>query len=133
MLSFSATTRIFLCREPVDFRKAHDGLCTIVRDGFRDDPFTGDVFVFFNKVRDRIKLLLWDRNGFWLMYKRLERGTFPFDVRGDGARIEISRAQLTMVLEGIDGRSVKYSSHYRSSVAIIRRGTADGSHAQSSG
>lgn len=119
MLSIPATTRIFLCREPVDFRKAHDGLCAIVRDGFKDDPFAGDVFTFFNKARDRIKLLVWDRNGFWLFYKRLERGTFPFDIRGHGNRIEISRAQLTMILEGIDGRSVKFSSHYTPSVDIM--------------
>ena len=119
MLSISATTRIFLCREPVDFRKAHDGLCAIIRDGFEDDPFSGDVFAFFNRARDRIKLLVWDRNGFWLFYKRLERGTFPLDVRGHGERIEISRAQLTMILEGIDGRSVRISSHYTPSVDII--------------
>jgi transposase len=132
MLSLAAATRIFLCREPVDFRKAHDGLCTIVRDGFGDDPFAGDVFAFYNKARDRIKLLVWDRNGFWLSYKRLERGTFPVDVSGCGARIEISRAQLAMLLEGIDGRSVKISSHYTPSVDIMHRGIADGAHARSS-
>lgn len=132
MLSVAATTRIFLCRSPVDFRKAHDGLCTIVRDGFHDDPFSGDIFIFFNKARDRIKLLVWDRNGFWLLYKRLERGTFPFDVRGDGTRVEISRAQLAMILEGIDGRSVKFSSHYTPSVGIMRRGAGDGSRARPS-
>jgi transposase len=119
VLSIPAATRIFLCREPVDFRKAHDGLCAIIRDGFEDDPFSGDVFAFFNKARDRIKLLVWDRNGFWLFYKRLERGTFPLDVRGHGKRMEISRAQLTMILEGIDGRSVRISSHYTPSVDII--------------
>ena len=132
MLSVSATTRIFLCRTPVDVRKAHDGLCAIVRDGFGDDPFSGDVFAFFNKARDRIKLLLWDRNGFWLMYKRLERGTFPFDVRGEDDRIEITRAQLTMILEGIDARSVKWSSHYTPSVAIMRRDVVDGARARPS-
>jgi transposase len=132
VLSSAATTRIFLCRTPVDFRRAHDGLCAIVRDQFGDDPFSGDVFTFFNKARDRIKLLVWDRNGFWLMYKRLERGTFPFDVQGEGDRIEIRRAQLTMILEGIDARSVKWSSHYTPSVAIMQRGVVDGSHARAS-
>jgi transposase len=131
MLSVGATARVFLCREPVDFRKAHDGLCTIVRDGFGDDPFSGDVFTFYNKARDRIKLLIWDRNGFWLFYKRLERGTFPLDVRGRGARIEIGRAQLAMLLEGIDGRSAKYSSHYAPTVDMMRRVT-HGAHTRSS-
>ena len=114
---------------PVDFRKAHDGLCTIIRDGFGDDPFSGAVFAFHNRARDRIKLLVWDRNGFWLFYKRLERGTFPFDVRGRGRRVELSRAQLSMILEGIDGRSVRMSSHYTSTFAIKRRDEAHGSHA----
>jgi transposase len=131
MLSVGSTTRIFLCREPVDFRKAHDGLCTIVRDSFGDDPFSGDVFTFFNKAHDRIKLLVWDRNGFWLFYKRLERGTFPFDVRGRSARVEISRVQLAMLLEGIDGRSAKPSSHYAPTVDMMQRVT-HGSHARSS-
>ena len=132
MLSVTGTARVFLSRAPVDFRKAHDGLCALVRDEFRDDPFSGDVFVFFNKARDRIKLLLWDRNGFWLLYKRLERGTFPFDVRGAGARVEISRAQLSMILEGIDGRSAKISSHFSTPFAIRSRGATDGSHARPS-
>jgi transposase len=121
MLSLGGTNHVYLCRTPVDFRKAHDGLCALVRNGFGDDPFSGDVFVFFNKARDRIKLLLWDRNGFWLLYKRLERGRFPFDVRGDGARIEISRAQLSMILEGIDSRSAKVSSHFSTPVVIRSR------------
>jgi transposase len=132
MLSITGTARVFLCRASVDFRKAHDGLCALVRDEFRDDPFCGDVFVFFNKARDRIKLLLWDRNGFWLLYKRLERGRFPFDVRGTGARVEISRAQLSMILEGIDGRSAKISSHFSTPFAIRSRGVTDGSHARPS-
>ena len=132
MLNVTGSTRLFLCRTPVDFRKAHDGLCAIVRNKFEDDPFTGDVFVFFNKARDRIKLLLWDRNGFWLLYKRLERGSFPFDVRGDSARVEISRAQLSMILEGIDGRSAKFASHFSARVAIRSRGVDDGASARTS-
>ena len=79
MLSLGGSHRVFLCRAAVDFRKAHDGLCAVVRDTFQDDPFSGDVFVFHNVAKDRVKLLLWDRNGFWLLYKRLEKGTFPFN------------------------------------------------------
>jgi transposase len=94
VLSLPGTLRILVCRKGVDFRKAHDGLCAVVRDSFGDDPFSGSVFVFFNKARDRVKLLVWDGNGFWLFYKRLERGTFRFDLRGTGARVEIRRAEL---------------------------------------
>jgi transposase len=121
LLSLAGTSRIFLCRSGVDFRKAHDGLCGLVRDQFREDPFSGDLFVFFNKARDRIKLLLWDRNGFWLLYKRLEKGRFQFDIRGEGSRIEIQRAQLSMILEGIDWKSAKISSHFSTSLAIKGR------------
>ncbi len=112
MLSLGGTHRVFLCAKPVDFRRAHDGLCALVRDQFHDDPFSGDVFVFHNGAKDRVKLLLWDRNGFWLLYKRLEKGTFPFDVRGESARVEIDRAQLSMLLDGLEWREAKKVSHF---------------------
>jgi transposase len=121
LLSLGGNHRVFLCVKPVDFRKAHDGLCALVRDTFQDDPFSGDVFVFHNGAKDRVKLLLWDRNGFWLMYKRLEQGTFPFDVRGDGTRVEIDRAQLSMLLEGIEWKNAKKSSHYTKTLDIKKR------------
>lgn len=121
MLSLGGDHRVYLCRRAVDFRKAHDGLCAVVRNEFGDDPFRGDVFVFFNAARDRIKLLLWDRNGFWLLYKRLERGTFPFTVGGEGTRVEIERAQLAMLLEGMEWKNVKKSLHFTSAVRIQDR------------
>ena len=121
MLSLGGSHRVFLCRAPVDFRKAHDGLCAVVRDTFGDDPFSGDVFVFHNGAKDRIKLLLWDRNGFWLLYKRLEKGTFPFDVRGAESRVEIDRAQLSMLLDGIEWNSARKSSHFTSRFDIQKR------------
>lgn len=125
MLSLAGAARIYLCRTPVDFRKAHDGLCALVRDQFRDDPFSGDVFVFHNGARDRVKLLVWDRNGFWLLYKRLEKGTFPFGVAGEEVRVEIDRAQLAMLLDGIEWKSAKRSSRFASVFVIKGRdGTA---------
>jgi transposase len=76
MLSVPSAISIFLARDSVDFRKSHDGLLAIVRDQFGDDPMEGSLFVFLNRRRDRVKLLQWDRDGFWLHYKRLESGTF---------------------------------------------------------
>lgn len=102
MLSLPASIRIFVSRDAVDFRKAHDGLLAVIRDAFGDDPFDGSLFVFLNRRRDRVKLLQWDRDGFWLHYKRLEQGTFKIDVRGDALRCEVNRAQLAMLIEGID-------------------------------
>jgi transposase len=102
MLSLPSAIRIFVARDAVDFRKAHDGLLAVIRDAFGDDPFDGSLFVFLNRSRDRVKLLQWDRDGFWLHYKRLEQGTFKLDVKPDASRGEISRAQLSMLIEGID-------------------------------
>jgi transposase len=118
MLSLPSSVRIFLAREPVDFRKAHDGLHAIVREQFGDDPLSGHVFVFLNKRADRVKLLVWDRNGFWLFYKRLERGTFHASAKGDGARVEVSRAELMMLLEGIDLNQGKMRRHFAEGVYI---------------
>ena len=126
MLSLGGTHRVFLCRHAVDFRKAHDGLCALVRDEFGDDPFSGDVFVFHNRAKDRVKLLLWDRNGFWLLYKRLEQGTFPFEAGGEGQRVEIERARLAMILEGMEWQRTRKSSHYTNRFDIQKRdGTRD--------
>jgi transposase len=101
MLSLPASIRIFVARDAVDFRKAHDGLLAVIRDTFEDDPFDGSLFVFLNSRRDRVKLLQWDRDGFWLHYKRLEQGTFKIET-GDAPRCEVNRAQLAMLIEGID-------------------------------
>ena len=67
MLSLSGQQAIFACTTPVDFRKQHDGLVALAREQLETDPFDGSVCVFFNKRRDRIKLLLWDGNGFWVL------------------------------------------------------------------
>ncbi len=102
MLSFPASIRVFIAREAVDFRKAHDGLVAIIRDQFGDDPFDGSVFVFLNRRRDRVKVVHWDRDGLWLHYKRLERGRFSIALDGDAERVEVARPQLSMLLDGID-------------------------------
>ncbi len=122
MLSFADATSIYVSREPVDFRKAHDGLSQIVRDHFGGDPLSGDVFVFTNKRRDRIKLLLWDRNGLWLFYKRLEQGTLPrFGLRGNAPRVKVKRAWLAMLLDGLEPFSAKVHSHHVDRVRIKAR------------
>jgi transposase len=125
MLSLPSSVRIFLARMPVDFRKAHDGLHAIVREEFGDDPLSGHVFVFLNRRVDRVKLLVWDRNGFWLLYKRLERGTFRRPGGGEGARVEVSRAELMMLLEGIDLKHGKMRRHFADGVYVEERGRRD--------
>ena len=124
MLSLPSSVRIFAAREAVDFRKGFDGLTAVVRDGFQDDPFAGHFFLFFNRRRDRVKILWWDRNGFWLFYKRLERGTFE-RIEASGSRVEIDRARLAMLLEGIDAKRSKFREHFVREVRIPSRGARD--------
>lgn len=121
MLTFPSRVRIFAATSHVDFRRGIDGLLALVRDGFGDDAFGGDLFVFFNRRRDRVKVLLWDRNGFWLHMKRLERGVFERLPEGGEKRVEIDRAKMAMLLEGIDTKSTKFRRHFARDVRIEGR------------
>ena len=126
MLSLPSQVSIYACTSPVDFRKQHDGLVAIVRSEMGANALDGSLFAFFNRRRDRIKLLLWDRNGFWLFYKRLERGTFE-RLRDVGSeRLRITRAELSMLLDGIDVSMSKKRKHFAEEVSIVRRGRRDG-------
>src|SRR3954471_11798916 len=101
MLSLASTLRIFLAGEPADMRKGLDGVGQLVRDRIDQDPLSGHLFVFRNRRRDRVKILYWDRDGFALWYKRLEKGTFRFP-EAKGGRVEVTPAEMAAVLEGID-------------------------------
>jgi transposase len=103
MLTLPRSVRIVLATEPVDMRRGHDGLCAIVRNQWRLDPFAGHLFVFLGKRADRVKCLFWDRGGFVLYYKRLERCRFKLPkVEPGAARIDLDAVQLSMLLDGID-------------------------------
>jgi hypothetical protein len=125
MLSLGHTQRVFAARRPVDFRLGFDGLCAIARDVLGRDPLGGHAFVFFNRRRDRTKILVFDRNGFWLHYKRLERGTFEVleHVDGDVADIEIDERKLRLLLDGIDLKNVKFRRHFKHALRIGERAT----------
>lgn len=87
MLTLSPTIRIYLCIRPADFRSGMDRLSCLARDRASEDPLNGHLFVFRNRRGDRLKILYWDRNGYALWYKRLERGRFRFpDAAGAEAR-----------------------------------------------
>jgi transposase len=108
MLSLPPTVRIWLAAEPVDLRKSFDGLAALVREGLRGDPLSGDVFVFRNKAGDRIKLLVWEEDGYAIWSKRLEAGRYRFPRPPESQpRVEVRAADLIMLLEGIDLSSVK--------------------------
>ena len=100
MFTITAATRIYLYRSPCDMRKSFDGLCGIVRSELKTDPLSGSLFVFCNRRHNLVKILYWERDGFVIFYKRLERGTFtlPDKHSADGL---IDRRQLSMLMEGI--------------------------------
>ncbi|WP_020481780.1 IS66 family insertion sequence element accessory protein TnpB [Methylomonas sp. MK1] len=100
MFRFDPGLKVYLHREPVDGRKAINGLALLVEQGLSLNPFESAVFVFSNRRRDRIKLLAWDRNGFWLMIKRLEADRFRWPKQE--ALMVLSVEQLHWLLEGID-------------------------------
>lgn len=97
MLSLPSSVRIFVARGPTDLRKSFDSLCALVGQVLHQDPFSGHLFVFFNRRRDRVKMLVWERGGFWLHYKRLELGSF-----GDAESSEVSARELFCLLEGLE-------------------------------
>jgi transposase len=103
MLGFPPSVRIYFAVEPLDMRKGIDGLRAEVEATLRKDAFEGHLFVFVGKRRDRVKILFWDRNGFVLYMKRLERGRFQLPaVDAKRRQVEMEPAQLGMLLDGID-------------------------------
>ena len=130
MLSISRTTRVFLATEPTDMRKGFDGLFALVENVIREDPFSGHLFVFRNRRRDRLKVLWWDADGLAIFYKRLERGNYQFPTDSvvsksgttlsgatksgtTSSRCEIRSDELSLLLAGIDLGSVKRRRRYQ--------------------
>ena len=117
MFKLSPSVRIFVCTRPVDSQRSFDGLFALVQSMIHEDPFSGHLFLFRSRRSDFIKVLWWDLDGFAIFAKHLEVGTFRFpDVRfvdGEYEPIEIERADLLMLLEGIDTDSVKRLKRYR--------------------
>lgn len=111
MLNFSAQQRYFLFRTATDMRKGANGLSGLVRRYCSHDLLSGDVFVFLNRRRDRIKVLVWDRNGFVVWYKVLEQGTFELPL-GENDTLELCWTDLQLLLEGIEIKSAKRRKRY---------------------
>jgi transposase len=90
---------VYLCIEPVDFRKAIQGLSLLVEQALELNPFEATLFVFINRRRDKIKILYWEKNGFCLWYKRLEKQRFKWPVNHPGATITLNGEQLNWLIE----------------------------------
>jgi transposase len=107
MLGLSSTMAVYVHRLPIDFRKSINGLAALVEHELRLDPFADACYVFSNKRHDKVKILVWQRNGFWLCYKRLEaRDRFVWP-RADEVVVSLSQQQLQWLLAGVDLRAVR--------------------------
>ena len=115
MLTLPSSVRIYVAAEAVDLRRGFDGLAAITRGVIRQDPLNGHVFVFLNRRKNRIKMLVWDRTGFLLVYKRLERGTFHMSTqpRAGERHVELDSGELGLLLEGVDLRGARRHERWR--------------------
>ncbi|MBE3574954.1 MAG: IS66 family insertion sequence element accessory protein TnpB [Firmicutes bacterium] len=101
MLSEPTPREVYLACGTTDLRKSIDGLAAIVSQAFALDPFSPCLFVFCNRRRDKLKILQWDHNGFWLHYRRLERGRFQWPQTPQAGPLAITRRQLRWLLDGL--------------------------------
>ena len=122
MLTWSTSLRVFACLEPTDMRKSFDGLCGIVEQQLGQNVESGQLFLFFNRRRDRLKVLQFVGDGLTIFYKQLARGTFempravPRSTTSDGAPargLEMRVRDLALLLEGIDLSSVRHRQRWR--------------------
>jgi transposase len=99
MLSLPPPVRVFLATQSTDMRRSLDGLCALVQGQLKQDPFSGHLFVFINRRRDRVQLLYWCGDGFAIWYRRLEKGTFPLPAAGkDEVRLEMRASDLSLIV-----------------------------------
>jgi transposase len=117
MIQLPASVRVYLCLTACDMRKSFDGLHTLVREHLELDAFTGYLFVFASRRRDRVKILYWDRDGFAVWSKRLEEGTYavPFAESAEERRREITAQELGALLSGIDLNQAQRRKRYQRS------------------
>ena len=124
MLTLPPAVRVFVAAASIDLHFSFDRLAGIVRNHLGGDPTSGHLFVFFNRHRTRTKILLFDRSGYVLYYRRLERGTFQLPEIPDGAaRLEVDAGVLAMILEGVDLRAprrLRYTLTERKSRVVQR-------------
>jgi transposase len=107
MNGFPLPERVFVYGRPVDMRKSFDGLFSVVTNGLGEDPMSGDLYLFLNRRRNFLKGLLWDRTGFLIIAKRLERG--QFHLRNGAEKVVIERALLRRLLDGVAVGGVEIS------------------------
>jgi transposase len=114
MMLLPRAVRVYVATAPCNLRKSFDGLTNEVRSVLAKDALSGHVFVFLNRRKTQVKLLLWTRGGFTIVHKRLERGTFTFpsQVTAEATSVELDVHELSMLLEGIDMTRARTSTRW---------------------
>lgn len=113
MLTLPSSVKLYLATEPTDLRKSFGGLSTLVEGTFGMSAMTGDLFVFLNRRGTQVRILFWDRDGFCVLMKKLEAGTFRRVKTAVGtSRVEIDAGELAMLLEGIDASKMRRRKRY---------------------
>lgn len=122
MLNINSAQRYFIYSGLTDMRKGFDSLCGLVREEFKMDPLSGDVFIFLSRTKNKIKLLQFQGDGFAVYYKRLEKGTFEIPEFHASSTKLLSSQQLVLIMEGIQLSSVKkrprYEHHFVSKISM---------------
>jgi transposase len=114
VITIPGSVRIFIGSTPIDMRKSIDGLMAIVQEELAQNAYSGHLFVFVSRRCDRVKILTWDKGGFVLVYKRLERGQFKLPhMDASSMAVEIDATQLAMLLDGIDFGRVRRPEHWK--------------------
>jgi transposase len=113
----AGSRRTYLHTGVADLRRSMDGLAGMVRSEMGGEPLSGDLFGFANRRRDRVKFLVWDGSGYWVFYKRLERGTFAWPSADSDAAAALSSTDLTLLLDGVEISSVRRRRWYRRAAA----------------
>ncbi|NLY74437.1 MAG: IS66 family insertion sequence element accessory protein TnpB [Firmicutes bacterium] len=101
MLKLAESVKVYLACGSTDMRKSIDGLAVIVQESFKLDPFSTALYVFCNKGCNKLKILQWEHNGFWLHYRRLEKGKFKWSRQNQNQLLDINRRELNWLLDGL--------------------------------
>lgn len=124
MIALPPQIRVFLYRLPTDMRKSFNGLVALTESALKQDPLSGSLFVFVNRRRDRIKILYWGQTGFCIWYQQLQKGTYQLpgqDSLEEQETIEVTRSQLSLILDGIDLSSARQRTRFQLSKEMANR------------
>ena len=123
MFALSAENNFHLYSQPTDMRKSFDALSGLIRNHLDANPLNGDVFIFINKCRDKIKLLHWQGSGFLLYYKRLEKGTFEIPKYDSSVgSISLNYAQIVMIVDGLSIKNLQLRKRYNHLEQPVNKG-----------